>query len=205
VQSKDGVPGLASNCRMMFDIQQQQNDDDNVMVKLTMEYEPNNLLGILGIPILSLDNAIALKVLLPYQLKSMNQSPLKKFQQLMGTLYGIAGVAHFADLVFGDSQILALTGCPPFHDLPAAGQALALIWCAAGPAAFGASRKVSLENFGLIGYGLVEVLCAALVSFSTTTAQTTTVNPLVNALGVQAVVAVSYLYSSQKKIEGSSQ
>ena len=69
------------------------------------------LLGTLAIPILTMDNALALKVLLPYQLQQLNTTPLLKFQQLMGILYGIAGVAHFVDLVFGDSQILKMAGC----------------------------------------------------------------------------------------------
>lgn len=190
VQSTEGVPGLASDARMLFDIQQQE--ESVVVVDLTMEYEPENVLGILAIPILAVDNALALKVLLPYQL----QRPLQKFQTLMGTLYGIAGVAHFVDLVFGDSQILLLAGCDTFTTLPVEGQALALLWCAAGPASFVMSRVAGLENAGLIGYGMMEVACAALVSFTPTTS---TVDPLMNALGVQAVVAASYLYSSQKQ------
>ena len=144
VVSKQGVPGVACDCRMLFEIQEMNRDETSV--ELTMEYEPVNVLGTFAIPILTIDNALALKVLLPYRLQQMHATPLVKFQQLMGILYGIAGVAHFVDLVFGESQILKLSGCAPFGELPWSGQVLALIWCAAGPIAFVCSRIAGLEN-----------------------------------------------------------
>jgi hypothetical protein len=102
-------------------------------------------------------------------------------------------------LVFGYSQILKLSGCAPFGELPWSGQVLALIWCAAGTRiAFVSSRVVGLENAGLIGYGgLMEVFCGALISSTTTTLS---MSPLWNALSVQTVVAVSYIYSSRKNL-----
>lgn len=193
VVSKQGVPGVACDCRMLFEIQEMNRDETSV--ELTMEYEPVNVLGTFAMPILTIENALALRVLLPYRLQQMNATPLVKFQQLMGILYGIAGVAHFVDLVFGDSQILKLSSYAPFGELTWSGQALALIWCAAGPIAFVSSRIAGLENAGLIGYGLMEVFCAALVSSTTTTIS---MSPLWNALSVQTIVAVSYVYSSRK-------
>lgn len=205
VVSKQGVPGLATDCRMLFELQTENLEEKTVIVELTMEYEPANILGKLAIPLLSLDNALALKVLLPYQLQQQQvnkTTPLVKFQQLMGVLYGVAGVAHFVDLCFGDSQILQLAGCPSFGALSVAGQVLALLWCAAGPVAFVTSRIVGLENVGLVGYGVMEVFCAAIVVASATTiTDATGMNPLVNALGVQAIVAASYKYSSQKTLD----
>mmetsp|Transcript_7680 Transcript_7680/g.14033 ORF Transcript_7680/g.14033 Transcript_7680/m.14033 type:complete len:193 (+) Transcript_7680:351-929(+) len=93
------MPGVACDCRMLFEIQEMNRDETSV--ELTMEYEPVNDLGTFAIPVLTIDNALAfIKVLLPYRLQQMNATPLVKFQQLMGILYGIAGVAHFADFGF---------------------------------------------------------------------------------------------------------
>jgi hypothetical protein len=84
---------------MLFEIQEMNRDETSV--ELTMEYEPVNVLGTFAIPVLTIDNALAfIKVLLPYRLQQMNATPLVKFQQLMGILYGIAGVAHFVDFGF---------------------------------------------------------------------------------------------------------
>lgn len=66
VRSQQGVSGLACNCRMLFQIDELE--QDVVRVDLTVEYEPQNLLGILAIPVLTIDNAIALKILLPIAL-----------------------------------------------------------------------------------------------------------------------------------------
>lgn len=75
-------------------------------LSLQMEYKPPSPLAILAIPILTLDNALALKVLLPSVLlleessssptttnnkdKNVPPLPLDKFRSLMGNLYGIA-------------------------------------------------------------------------------------------------------------------
>ena len=66
--SKDGVPNLANECKMIFNIQQEDRDD-SVVVDLTMEFEPMNPVVPLAIPLLSLDNNLALNVLLPVAIK----------------------------------------------------------------------------------------------------------------------------------------
>jgi hypothetical protein len=126
------------------------------------------------------------------------KTPLDDFRTLLETLYGVAGLTHFADCLLGDSQLLVAAGCPAFAELPIEGKALALLWCAAGPAAFYCSRSVGLEDVGLIGYGVIEVACAAVAAAVTATPQ---VNPLINALGVQAIVTASWLYSSKKTMK----
>ena len=67
VRSPDGLKGIASDCRMLFQVDQEM--ANTVSVDLTMEYEPQNLLGTLAIPVLTIDNALALKVLLPNVMK----------------------------------------------------------------------------------------------------------------------------------------
>lgn len=231
LRSETGVAGLARDCRMLFELSSSSSsDDDNapsssVTVDLTMEYEPvNALLGQLAIPVLTMDNAIALRVLLPMALQQQQQqqrwTPLDEFRSIMGSLYGVAGVAHAFDLLLGDSQLLIAAGCPAYSNLPAAGQFLALIWCAAGPIAFATTRMnhhqegsattaATIADAGLIFYGSVEVACAAVVAVtaaaaasnpppSMVTTATSTMNPLASALAVQLVVAASWLYSSQK-------
>jgi hypothetical protein len=195
VRSPDGLKGIASDCRMLFQIDQET--ANTVNVDLIMEYEPQNVLGTLAIPVLTIDNALALKVLLPNVMRqeTIRKKPLQDFQTLMGTLYGVAGLAHFADCLLGDSQLLVAAGCPAFAELPIEGKALALLWCTAGPAAFYCSRRVGLEYIGLIGYGVIEVACAAVAASIAATPQ---VDPLFNALGVQAIVAASWLFSSEK-------
>ncbi len=107
-------------------------------------------------------------------------APLDRFRSLMGTLYGIAGIAHAADLA-GPSALLTAAGAPPFQELPPPAQALALVWCLAGPVAYAASRRGGrAADAGLVAYGLVEVLGAAFT------------DALPNALAVQGVVAASY-------------
>ena len=70
--SKDGVPGFASECKMIFNIQQIQHDGQEELgdttccvVKLIMEFEMTNPLIPLAVPFLSIDNNLALNVLLP--------------------------------------------------------------------------------------------------------------------------------------------
>ena len=59
----------------------------------------------------------------------------------MGTLYGIAGLAHAADCLRARRRCLTAAGAPPFEDLPPPAQALAGMWCLAGPVAYAASRR----------------------------------------------------------------
>ena len=70
--SKDGVPGFANECKMIFNIQQIQQDGQEELgdttccvVKLIMEFEMTNPLIPLAVPFLSIDNNLALNVLLP--------------------------------------------------------------------------------------------------------------------------------------------
>lgn len=123
-------------------------------------------------------------------------APLDRFRSLMGTLYGIAGIAHAADLA-GPSTLLTAAGAPPFQDLSPAAQALAVVWCLAGPLAYLTSRRGGrAADAGLVAYGLVEVLGAALVS---TNADAAELAALPNALAVQGVVAASWIYSSVQR------
>ena len=188
VRSPDGLAGIANDCSMEFDI---TDDDDSggSEVTLTMGYNPLSPTAYLATPILIIDNWIALNVLLP---AAVDPNPLDSFRKLMGSLYGIAGLAHLADLLFGPSTLLLMAGAPPFTELPILGQVYALLWCAAGPISFWASRSFPVRgaDFGLAFYGLVEVIGAAFTS-----------NPevLANALAIQGVVGAAWLYSSKKK------
>lgn len=120
---------------------------------------------------------------------------LNKFRSLMGTLYGIAGMAHFYDCFLGPSALLTAAGNLPFHELPVEGQALATLWCLSGPLTFLLTRQQvgggALADVGLVGYGVVEVVAAA---FSPD------VGTVANAGLVQVVVLVSWLYSRQKTV-----
>ena len=112
-------------------------------------------------------------------------APLDRFRSLMGTLYGIAGIAHAVDLLIGQSALLTAAGAPPFQELPPPAQALACAWCLAGPLAYLTSRRGGrAADAGLVFYGLIEVLGAAFT------------DALPNALAVQGVVAASWIYSS---------
>ena len=181
VESPKGVPGIAKDCSMDFDIQDDQ-------VTLTMGYTPESPIAILGTPVLVVDNWIALNVLLP---AAVDPNPLDSFRKLMGGLYGVAGIAHLVDLLVGPSQLFTSVGIPPFQDLDLPGQAYALLWCAVGPLAYIASRQSSprIADTGLIIYGLVEVLGAFLSSNS---------EAFVNAIAVQAIVLGAWVYSSSK-------
>ena len=123
-------------------------------------------------------------------------APLDRFRTLMGTLYGVAGLAHATDLLIGQSALLTAAGAPPFWELPPAAQALAAAWCLAGPLAYLTSRRGGrVADAGLVAYGLVEVLGAALVSANVDAAE---LAALPNALAVQGVVAASWIYSSMQ-------
>ena len=115
----------------------------------------------------------------------------------MGTLYGVAGMAHAADCLAGPSTLLTAAGAPPFQDLPPPAQALAAVWCLAGPVAYVASRRGGrFADAGLVAYGVVEVLGAALISANVDAAE---LAALPNALAVQGVVAASWIYSSMQR------
>lgn len=88
---------------------------------------------------------------------------LVAFRTLMGHLYGIAGVAHAADLLAGPSTLPALAGAPAFASMDATQKALALVWCALGPlaAAAGSAGSPKIAEAGLVVYGAYEVGLAA--------------------------------------------
>lgn len=182
VKSPEGVPGIAKDCSMRFDIQENQ-------VILTMGYEPVSPLALLATPVLVVDNWIALNVLLP---AAVDPTPLDSFRKLMGSLYGVAGIFHAMDLYFGKSVLFANNGIPPYASLPAEGQALATLWCAVGPLSWWASRQKSplLNDSGLLIYGLVESMGAFLSGNG---------DAFVNAVTVQAIVAAAWIYSFQKE------
>jgi len=198
--SANGVAGLASQCQMLFDIRN-EDSKNSTTVQLVIQYEPESVLAILAIPVLTLDNALALRVFLPWLLL---KSPLNQFRTLMGTLYGVAGLAHLFDCLLGSSQLLVAAGAPPLEQLSLSGQAYAILWCVMGPVAFGLSRIGSkTADFGLIAYGVVEVLGACLIQQQSSAVTSTDgyLNPLANAILVQTVVALSWLYSSQRRID----
>jgi len=119
--------------------------------------------------------------------------PLDKFRTLMGWLYFGAGIAHFYDILIGDSSLLKAAGLEPFGLSSPPAQLLALLWCFSGPLALAlviAGRRArnsgSLADLGLLQYGIIEVGCAALAGSSET---------LQSALLVQAAVAASWNYT----------
>lgn len=114
----------------------------------------------------------------------------------MGNLDGIAGAVHLVDCLLGDSTLLVTNGCSPFFALPLTGQILTLLWCLVGPFAAITARQGD-GDVGMIAYGAVEVGCAATVS-ATTSVSTSDLNPLANALLVQAVVVALWISSSSK-------
>lgn len=199
VISPDGVPGLASDCRMQFRVREAT---EGVELDLTMSFIPLSPLARLAVPLLILDNTIAVKGLLPLTLQQKNhqlsstKAPINEFRTLMGSLYGVAGVLHLFDLVLGGSNLFTSAGIPPFQNLPFAGQMLALVWCAVGPVSFALSRTVQLADAGLILYGMVEVGGAGISAAFFPLADFE--NIFLKAIVVQLVVFAAYLYSAAK-------
>ncbi len=123
-----------------------------------------------------------------------DDSDLDTFRSLMGTLYGIAGLAHAVDCFLGPSQLLVSSGSVPFFDLPFLGQVIVTLWCLAGGLAFILSRRGGiLADLGLVTYGLVEMLTAAL---------SPSIMTFLNAALVQIIVVASWLYSRQRGESG---
>lgn len=206
--SSNGLDGVAKNCEMAFDVdkkksakstgtQQQQQEGTEVLLK--MQYEPVSILAVLAAPILTIDNAVALKFLLPAEMRT--QPELDKFRNLMGGLYGVAGLAHLGDCVLGPSQLLTMAGAPVFEMLPLVGQTYAILWCLMGPLSFALSRfGAGYADIGLILYGLVEVGGAALIAanYDAVGGSSAIDDAFVNAILVQAVVAAAWFYSARK-------
>ena len=190
VEAREGVPGIAVDCSMTFEIREEE-------VNFTMGFTSCSPLAYLATPVLVVDNWLALNVLLK---AAVDPTPLNSFRQLMGILYGSAGVAHALDLWFGGSVLFTSVGIPAFEDLTIEGQALAVLWCAVGPLAYFLSRKAPSTSssqkrwwqadLGLVAYGLVEVLGAFLSANQ---------GALTNAVGVQVVVLATWVYSQQKQ------
>mmetsp|Transcript_9682 Transcript_9682/g.13555 ORF Transcript_9682/g.13555 Transcript_9682/m.13555 type:complete len:172 (-) Transcript_9682:309-824(-) len=65
--SEQGLRNVANKCRMIFSI---ADDENGCSVDLKMEYEPVSPLAVMAVPVLSLDNALALKVLLPQSISN---------------------------------------------------------------------------------------------------------------------------------------
>uniref|UniRef100_A0A7S4WBE7 Uncharacterized protein n=1 Tax=Ditylum brightwellii TaxID=49249 RepID=A0A7S4WBE7_9STRA len=130
-------------------------------------------------------------------------APIDKFRSLMGTLYGVAGLAHAGDCYLGQSQLLAAAGSPPVTDLPPQGQLLVGIWCAAGPLAYAASKLGGrIADAGLVVYGLIEVAGGVTLNqylLSGGSSGAVEIDAVTNALGVQAIVLASWLYSNNKQ------
>eukprot|EP00584_Thalassiosira_punctigera_P004315 CAMPEP_0172534820 /NCGR_PEP_ID=MMETSP1067-20121228/7059_1 /TAXON_ID=265564 ORGANISM="Thalassiosira punctigera, Strain Tpunct2005C2" /NCGR_SAMPLE_ID=MMETSP1067 /ASSEMBLY_ACC=CAM_ASM_000444 /LENGTH=336 /DNA_ID=CAMNT_0013319665 /DNA_START=91 /DNA_END=1101 /DNA_ORIENTATION=+ len=196
--SADGLENVARNCRMNFDVQRQggNNGEQNTKLVLDMSYEPVSPLAVLAVPVLTVDNAIAIKFLLPAALRT--QPELDKFRALMGSLYLVAGLAHSADCLAGGSQLLTFAGCPSFYELPLVGQLLALLWCAMGPISFALRDGKGYADMGLIGYGAVEVIGAGLITLNYGSGADG-MNAFLNAVLVQSVVAGAWFYSASKK------
>eukprot|EP00929_Paragymnodinium_shiwhaense_P110113 TRINITY_DN76829_c0_g1_i1.p1 TRINITY_DN76829_c0_g1~~TRINITY_DN76829_c0_g1_i1.p1 ORF type:complete len:265 (-),score=21.28 TRINITY_DN76829_c0_g1_i1:157-951(-) len=126
----------------------------------------------------------------------------RDFQQLMGVLYGVAGLLHLLDLL-GPNALPKMAGAPPFQELSVLGQAAALGWCATGPFAFAITRLAS-KPFGdasLAFYGLYEIGLAASVSAAYPAAG---VDGVLSAVQVQLVVLAAYVYTAWKDESDSS-
>lgn len=67
--SPEGLENFATDCRMCFQFSPET--DTSATVTLSMEFQPVSPLAIAAIPILSLDNDLAIKILLPNALKRM--------------------------------------------------------------------------------------------------------------------------------------
>lgn len=82
---------------------------------------------------------------------------------------------------------------------------MAIVWCLAGPLSYITSRFFGgkVADLGLILYGLVEVGGAGVIRFGGDGAAAVAgdLDPFVNAIVVQGVVALAWMYSSVKKEE----
>lgn len=202
VESSDGLGKIADQCTMQFDFVDKNNNNSidrrnyekNYDVQLTMAYNPLSPLAVLATPILVVDNWIALNILLP---AAVDPNPLNSFRILMGQLYGVAGLAHLADLLVGNSSLFSSAGIPIYNDLPLAGRVYALLWCAVGPLSYwGTSQQKAktysslLADGSLVLYGLVEVIGVYLGSVNS--------EALTNAIAIQGIVSLAWIYSYNK-------
>lgn len=126
---------------------------------------------------------------------------LSQFRTLIGSLYGLAGLAHLADALAGDGALLRSAGVEPFASLGLGARAAVLVWCLAGPAAWALSRGGRASaDLGLLLYGIVEVGCAAVAAAAANGAATSGgadigYGAVPGALGVQVAVTLSWLWA----------
>ena len=122
---------------------------------------------------------------------------LVDFRGLMGTLYGLAGAAHAADLLAGPSRLATIAGAPVFTSMDGTQKALAIGWGVMGPLATVAARvgTPAVARFGLVAYGAYEVALAAAcaAAFGAVGGDAVT-----SAVAVQAVVFGCYKFLSPR-------
>jgi hypothetical protein len=70
VESPDGLPGIAKQCQMKFDV----SATSTLKVILKMGYDPVSPIALAATPVLMLDNWMVLQVLLPLALKARASS-----------------------------------------------------------------------------------------------------------------------------------
>mmetsp|Transcript_41293 Transcript_41293/g.99478 ORF Transcript_41293/g.99478 Transcript_41293/m.99478 type:complete len:190 (-) Transcript_41293:352-921(-) len=74
VKAPEGLPSIAKECSMKFDITDVSEDGEaTAKVVLTMGYDPVSPIALFATPVLVLDNWMALKVLLPWAIKQSNK------------------------------------------------------------------------------------------------------------------------------------
>ena len=90
VRSKDGLAGVATDCRMDFAIEA---DGDASIVNLAMSYEPASPLALLAAPVLVVDNWLALNVLLP---NAFSGKPIIRQRDVPGLVFfALLSTWHF--------------------------------------------------------------------------------------------------------------
>ena len=90
VRSSDGLAGVATDCRMDFAIEA---DDDASVVDLAMSYEPASPLALLAAPVLIVDNWLALNVLLP---NAFSGKPIIRQRDVPGLVFfALLSTWHF--------------------------------------------------------------------------------------------------------------
>eukprot|EP00929_Paragymnodinium_shiwhaense_P112396 TRINITY_DN80655_c0_g1_i1.p1 TRINITY_DN80655_c0_g1~~TRINITY_DN80655_c0_g1_i1.p1 ORF type:complete len:313 (+),score=43.10 TRINITY_DN80655_c0_g1_i1:60-998(+) len=90
VQSADGVPGLAADARMLFQISgvgATAEQGAGTKVRLAMSYRPLNPLASMARPALEVDNTVALKWLLPMKLARERERKKAMARPTMGWQY----------------------------------------------------------------------------------------------------------------------
>jgi ribosomal protein S18 acetylase RimI-like enzyme len=120
---------------------------------------------------------------------------LVKYRDVLSSAYGLAGLAHFIDLLFLNSTVAVYAGAPAFWEMTGLEKTAALVWCAAGPLAtaanFWAKKKnaPSVAVAGLVAYGAFEtaLACVCALLFGARGGDAAT-----GAVAVQAVVLACY-------------